>query len=277
MGSSGRRVRRIGLSVLVVPIALGSLGCAGGLPARPSAPLPPPRSATLEEIRAAYDAYCHGIETLSASGDLQVQDTRTGKSQRLSVRFVGTRGGRLYLKGSVAVVTALEVISNGQRFWLQVPSKKTVWTGSTDVSTQTERSEAPYYALRPADVTLAFLPEPLDRGPDEQLVLESDRQSFSLTLCRTTAGSGYVRRRVVLRRDSLEWAQTRSFDEHGELVTDVSLAGWREGRPREVAISRPGEGYVASFSLDKFEVNVPVPERAFAPRTPDGYKLVEVQ
>jgi hypothetical protein len=126
-------------------------------------------------------------------------------------------------------------------------------------------------------VTLAFLPEPLERAEDEQLVLESDRHSFSLALCRTKAGSGFVRRRILLRRESLEWTGTRTFDEHGELITDVSLAGWREGRPREVVIARPGEGYVASFSLDKIEANVAVPERAFSPRTPDGYKVVEVQ
>jgi hypothetical protein len=270
-------VLRFGLSVLLLAVALGPLGCAGAPPARPAAPVAPLRAATLDEVRAAYDGYCRGIETLSASGDLDVRDGRTGKSQRLGVRLVATRGGRLYLKGSVAVVTALEVVANADRFWFQVPSRKTVWTGSSSASAEGERSEAPYYALRPSDIALAFLPEPLTPAPGEALVFESDRQSFSLTLVSVTGESGVPRRRVWLERESLAWIRARSFDERGELRSEVGVAGWTQGRPRQVVISRPGEGYVAAFTLDKLEANVTIPERAFQPRTPEGYKVVEVR
>jgi len=41
-------------------------------------------------------------------------------------------------------------------------------------------------------------------------------------------------------------------------------------------VRRPREGYEALFTFDKAEANVPVPARAFAPRTPEGYKVVEV-
>lgn len=270
---------RFGLSVLLCAVALGPLGCAGAPPVRPAAPQAPLRSATLEEIRAAYDAYCKGIETLSASGDLDVRDTRTGKAHKLGVRLVATRGGRLYLKGSMAIVTALEVVSDGARFWFQVPSKKTVWTGASGASLEAERQDAPYYALRPADISQAFLPEPLEAGEAQLLALDADRQSFSLSLVDLSAQArrGVVRRRVSLSRQSLEWSRSLSYDAQGELVSDVSLGGWRQGRPRQVVIIRPSEGYVAAFSLDKLEANVPVPERAFAPRTPEGYKVVEVQ
>jgi outer membrane lipoprotein-sorting protein len=268
-------VLRLGLLVLLLVVAFGPFGCSP--PPRPAAPAAPLRLATLEEIRAAYDGYCNGIETLSASGDLDVRDARTGKTQRLGVRLVAARGGRLYLKGSVAVVTALEVVSNGDRFWFQVPSKKTVWTGSSNSSAESERSEAPYYALRPSDIALAFLPEPLTPGAGEALVLESDRQSFSLALVSAAGGTGVARRRVWLERASLAWIRSRSFDEKGELRSEVGLAGWAQGRPRQVVISRPGDGYVAAFALDELDANVPVPERAFQPRTPQGYKVVEVR
>src|SRR5207247_8568458 len=91
-------------------------GCAGRalsivVPARPL------RAAALEEVLAAHDGYCKGIDTLSASGDLEVRDFRAGKARRLGVRLVATRGGKLYLKASVAVVTALEVASAGKRSW----------------------------------------------------------------------------------------------------------------------------------------------------------------
>jgi len=44
-----------------------------------------------------------------------------------------------------------------------------------------------------------------------------------------------------------------------------------------VDISRPLDGYEAGFTFDRVETNVAVPERAFQPRTPAGYKVVEVE
>jgi outer membrane lipoprotein-sorting protein len=190
--------------------------------------------------------------------------------------MVVARGGRLYLKGSVAIVTALELVANGDRFWFQVPSKKTVWTGRSDSAPDAERGDAPYYALRPRDIVLAFLPEPLEPREGEWLLFESDRQDFSMTLAATSAGAGYVRRRVSLVRESLAWQRSREFDEHGELQNEIRVADFVDGLPRHVVITRPTQGYVASFALDKVERNASVPERAFTGRAPEGYTVVEV-
>jgi outer membrane lipoprotein-sorting protein len=261
-----------------VAAALGSPACGTQL-ARPATPLPPLRQATAGEVREAYDAYCRGLDTLSASGDLEVRDSRTGKSQRLGVRMVASRGGRLYLKGSVAVVTAIEVVADGERFWFQVPSRKTIWTGPAALAPEREAGggEAPYFALRPGDVTRALLPEPLTTGEGDALVLESDRQAFSLLLARAGEGAARARRRIWLSRETLEPLRSREYDEGGELVSEATFGAFREGLPHEVVVSRPADGYVAAFSLDRAEKNVSVPARAFVPRSPVDYKVVEVR
>jgi outer membrane lipoprotein-sorting protein len=274
-----RRSHRAGSGAVAGAAALLAAACGGSPLARPVAPLAPPRQATAEEVLSAYDAYCRGLETLSASGDLEVRDSRTGKSQRVGVRLVAARGGRLYLKGSVAVVTALEVVANGDRFWLQVPSRKTIWTGPAALAPAREAgsSEAPYFALRPSDVTRALLPEPLAAEAGDALVLESDRQAFALLLARPGDGLARARRRVWLSRETLQPLRSREYDERGELVSEATFGGYREGLPREVVVSRPAEGYVAAFSLDRADRNVTVPDKAFIPRLPEGYKVVEVQ
>ena len=66
-------------------------------------------------------------------------------------------------------------------------------------------------------------------------------------------------------------------DERVSLVWDVTLAAWAEGQPHQVEIRRPVQGYEAALRLDKVERNVPAPERAFTPRTPEGYTVVEVR
>jgi outer membrane lipoprotein-sorting protein len=266
---------RAGLLVASLALALG--GCARAR-AIPRVALTPPRAASLEQVLAAYDGYCKGMETLSASGDLDVRDLRAGKARKLGVRLVARRGGRLYLKGSVAVVTALEVVSDGARFWFQVPSKKTVWTGAAAEAAPraAETEDAPYYALRPADVTSALLPEPLAPDATETVILEADRETFSLSLARLEGGRGHVRRRVWLDRQTLRPSRLSTYDERGDIRTEARLSGWTPTGPQRVDIARPLDGYEAAFSFDRVESNVPVAERAFSPRTPPEYTVVEV-
>jgi hypothetical protein len=270
---------RLSLGSLGIALLLLS-GCASAPLARDATPSAPLRQAAPEEVLAAWDDYCRGIRTLSASGDLTLRDTRAGKSGRLSVRVVAARGDRLYLKGSVAVVTGVEVSSDGERFWFSVPSKQKVWTGLNGVAPQPEEAadeNEPYYALRPVDVSQALLPEPMAPGAGETLVFSGERESFVLTLAESRVGLVRARRRVWLDRETLLPKRAQRFDEDGDLVTDVAWRGWDDGRPHDVTIVRPLDGYLAHFLLTRVRSDVDVPERAFTGRTPDGYEVIEVQ
>jgi outer membrane lipoprotein-sorting protein len=256
--------------------ALAGAGCLARPKTITAVPARALRAATPDEVLAAYEAYANDSRTLSASGALEVRDLRAGRARKLDVRLVVSRGGKLYLKGSVAVVTALEVVANGERFWFQVPSRKTVWTGKAGASHRAEGDNAPYYALRPADVTSALLPEPLLPGPRDTVVFEADPESFSIALA-PLGGREVVRRRVWLDRETLRPLRLRRYDERGEVLSEARLGDWQGGAaPRRIQIDRPAEGYQAELDLVKVERNVPVPEQAFVPRTPAGYKVEDV-
>jgi outer membrane lipoprotein-sorting protein len=265
------RWRATALLLVVLPGA----GCLARPKTIPATPVRPLRTATPDEVLAAYEAYAKGNETLSASGDLEVRDLRAGRARKIGIRLVASRGGKLYLKGSVAVVTAMEVVADGQRFWFQVPSRQTVWTGLSGAAHRAESDDAPYYALRPSDVTSALLPEPLAPGPGDAVLFEADRDSFGLALAAQGARET-ARRRVWLDRETLRPSRLRRYDERGELVSEVRIGAWQGETPRRVQIDRPAEGYEAVLDFDKVERNVPVPAQAFVPRTPAGYKIVEV-
>src|SRR4030095_13959991 len=87
---------------------------------------------------------------------------------------------------------------------------------------------------------------------------------------------GAPRPRVSVDRETLQPVRLRRYDEKGDIETDVTLSAWTEGQPHQVEIRRPVQGYEAALRLDKVERNVPAPERAFVPRTPEGYTVVEV-
>src|SRR5438445_12579470 len=217
-------------------------GCLARPRTIPPVPARPLRVASLDEVLAAYEAYANGNETLSASGELEVRDLRAGRARKLGVRLVASRGGKLYLKGSIAVVTALEVVADGERFWFQVPSRKTVWTGKSGAGHRAEGDNAPYYALRPSDVNSALLPEPLLPGARDAVVFEADPESFSIALA-PQGGREVVRRRGWLDRETLRPIRLRLYDERGEVISEARLGGWQAGAPRRIQIDRPAEGY----------------------------------
>ena len=231
-------------------VVLGQAACVTRTIATPVAPLRPLRAATLEEVVAAYDGFCRGVSTLSATGDLDVRDLRAGKARRIGVRVLADRGGRLYLKGSVAVVTALEVVADGRRFWFRLPSKKTVWTGAADamLDPSAESEQAPYYALRPSDLVSALLPEPLEPAAGEVVVLDGDAQVFGLSVARLEDGRGSARRRVLVDRETLRPSLVRTYDSSGLPAREVRYSDWREGSPRHPIASRASRASVARDS-----------------------------
>jgi len=259
-------------------IFVGQAACVTRTLATRAGPYRPPRAATLEEVFAAYEGFCRGRTTLSATGDLDLRDLRAGKARRIGVRVLAGRGGRLYVKGSVAVVTALEVVADGRRFWFRLPAKKTVWTGETGavVDENVTSEQAPYYALRPADLVEALLPEPLPAEPGDAIVLDGDREVFGLSIARLEGGRGAARKRILVGRETLQLEAVVTYDLDGGLQREVRYAAWREGSPCRVLVARPREGYEAEFVLDKVETNVTLPDRAFAERPAEGYAVVEV-
>jgi outer membrane lipoprotein-sorting protein len=256
------------------------LSCAAGCAARPKAiavaPFRPLRAATLDEVLAAHERTTEAIETLSAAGSLQVRDLRKAQQRQFGVRVLAGRGGRLYLKASVAVVTALEAVSDGQTFWFQVPSRRSVWTGASVRPARLGVGDEPYEALRPADLTAALLPEPLRPSADEALVFEGQGDAFSLSVVRLGGPRGHVRRRVWLARDTLLPMRACRYDEQGDVQLELTFAGWSAGVPRRLSVARPHEGYEARFDFERAEANVTLDPRLFSPRTPADYKVITI-
>ncbi len=242
------------------------------------ADLRPVRVATLDEVLAAHEQATRALTSLSASGHLQVRDRRLGRQREFGARLLCGRGGRLYLKASVAVVTALEATSDGRSFWLSVPSKRRVWTGDATRPPHVATPDAQELeSLSPADLAAALLPEPLDPRPDETLTFEGDRESFSLAVGRAGAdGRATVRRRVWLARETLHLVRSRTYDAAGSLELEATFGDWRAGLPWRVGVAREAQGYEAFLAFDKAQANVALPERAFTPRLPKDYEVVRL-
>ena len=108
-------------------------------------------------------------------------------------------------------------------------------------------------------------------------MLEADASAYAVSVVQVEGTRGRLRRRIWLARDTLVPSRTRTYDGVGETLAEVDLGQWQDGLPRFITVSRPQEGYQAGFSLSKVDRNGKLPEKAFQPRLPEGYTVVEVQ
>ena len=214
-------------------------------------------------------ATASGFDTLSAAGDLEVRDLRAGKARTLGVRLVAARAVELYLKASVAMVTALEVIV--RRTALLVPGP--VAEDGVDRARRREPrreprdEQAPYYALRARPTSsAALLPEPLAPGPDEAPPARRRRPGFRALPGSPRPGPARsARRRVLARPRALQPSLDRQLRPAGDLRVGGPLLGLaRRLAPAAGACAGPARATRPSFTFDEVEANVPVPERAFA-------------
>ena len=126
----------------------------------------------------------------------------------------GGRGGRLYLKGSVAVVTALEVVADGERFWFQVPVEEDGLDGRGRRGRPARPSDRAGALLRaaPRRRDRGPAPEPLAPRDGETVLLDGDREAFTLTLAAPGRGrGGRAPARVRLDRETLRPVRLRAL------------------------------------------------------------------
>lgn len=146
---------------------------------------------------------------------------------------------------------------------------------------------------RPFHFTDALLMRPLRVGEagytyglEEQLLEETQVlpgnnnparvwRSFYVISELETSGNGQARTRRRFwfdRNNQARLAKQQLFDERGELMTEVSYAGYQklngerpEMWPSVVLVARPHDGYAArfTFSSESFEVNPDLPATAF--------------
>lgn len=200
-------------------LALGLLvaGCGASRPLTQGEPFRPPAELRPAQALARYQEYCLGLRSFPAAGELEVRDLKAARVRRLGVRLVAARPGRLYVKGSVAVVTALEVVADGSRFWFQVPSKMKVWTGAEGRRIVFERESLRSLRLLFYDaagdlVTEARLAAWRDELPGDVTLLRREGYEARLTFdarnptspCRTSCSSRGYR---IEMRDGLMYAE----------------------------------------------------------------------
>ncbi len=278
-------------AALALPLLLA--GCSYILPTRRHLPVPKApalvQTATTPELVKQLDERWNALNSLTATVEIYATQTKT--TQGLEKDFPSCRGYILMRKpkmlrvfGTYFGLHIFDMVSDGNRFTLVMPTKNTVVEGSNAV---TEKSDNQLENLRPD----FFLDAIAVRGlsPDNEYMVSTDTETvedaakkhlytkpeYILNVMQPKTGAEKLPVRVITfhRDDLLPYDQT-IYDSQGNPETYIYYSNYTEfsaGRyPSKVTIKRPQEGIQLVLDVIRVEENVDIPESQFELKIPEG-------
>ena len=290
-GGTDQTLRRLARVASVAVMSAGLTGCA--VQNRRTLPPAPPavslQSATLQELLEQVARQQDAIQTLDAT--VQIEPTVTSEQRGEIITYRDVRAFLLIRKpahlrmiGQYPVVrnTAFDLVSDGERFGLYVPSKNRYIVGNSQGG---KRSKSPLENLRPQHILDALLVEGLAAGREEaalEVATESQKSYYIvLILRRRDAGGLLLARKLWFERENLTLARLQIFDPTGAVETDARYSSYAEFSgihyPQQIVFDRPQDDYGLMLTVSEMEFNQPLGDDKFQMARPAGSELVDME
>ena len=291
--------RPIAAVALALPLLL--TGCSL-FPTTRKLPVPKPplvtQTVSAEDLVASLNKRWDSLNTLTATVEIQasVMKSKEGLAKdypTLHGHILIRKPSDLRVLGLYLGIKFFDMSSNGKTFTLAIPPESKVIEGSNAV---TRKSANPLENLRPDfffDAMMVRGMDPEDEyysvGADTVTVEDAARKhlysvpEYKLSIMSIKPGSHELepRRVVYFHRDDLEPNQQDIYDSEGNLVTQVTYAGYQdfEGSkyPSSVVITRPVEEIRIVLSVDSVKENQPLPDNQFVVPIPEGAKIQKLE
>ena len=277
------------LALLLLPLSIGcSVSVRQVVP--PDQQSFPALTASRPELLEALDEVSRAVRTLSATVTLRLSGggVTTGvltSYRETDGRLVVRRPSHIRMRGQapLALFTAFDMVSDGERFRVSVPSENKLFHGDTRTAT---KAENPILNLRPQHIMDALFVD-VDEHLDSPSVLpifseaSVDRRSFYIF--EFVDGSGAVPvllEKIWIDRRDLRVSRKQLFGEEGVIETDVSYSLYEDmdgiAFPKEIEIQRPVEDYTVRINIQSVQLNLELEEAAFVLITPRRAELIDL-
>ncbi len=236
---------------------------------------PPALTATRTELIEKAGQASKSIQALKlkVSYRLTGRDPGTGeiKEWRESDGFILLRKpADIRVKVQVFQVTAIDMVSDGKDFSIDVPPKNTFIRGLNH-QVIPPRKDVPVN-VRPQHIFEALALEALEGADPSLISLEEFRQDgrqFYILSCHRWSpdGSLALKRRIWFDRLDLNIVRLQAFSPGGRLESEIRYSDFRtvDGHvyPGLVRFERPQEAYRMAIRVQKIEVNLNLAATAF--------------
>jgi outer membrane lipoprotein-sorting protein len=216
---------------------------------------------------------------------------------------------RVIGQAPVVAKNIFDMVSNGEKFDIYIPSKNEFIEGPDNLTRQASK---PIENLRPQHLIDALLWEPIPAGAPVLFEEASEGASHFYILTAIRAASGEdatngsatgssdweISRKIWFDRTNLQIVRIENFTSGGKVASDVHYSNWlsigvspRDSQasttassadsaiaalfyPRRIAISRPSDDYQLQIEIKKLAVNEPISADRFVLAQPAGTKLI---
>lgn len=282
--------------VFLAALAYFSAGCAAHQPsaARPGGPPLQLRTATKEQVVAAYNEQANALESINASVSMKLTAGTAYSGvikqyHEVNGFLLAQRPARIRVIGQLPVVgtNIFDMASDGETFHIFVPSKSKFLEGPTNLQRQ---SAQPIENLRPQHLIEAVFWTTIP--PDAPVLFEAGDETearyYILTVVQQSSGSSnsnsaadwQIARKVWFERVDMNVARLQIYDSAANVSADVRYSAWDTFGSvrfaRQITLTRPGEDYGLQLGIVKLTVNHPISADKFELKQPPGTELVRV-
>jgi outer membrane lipoprotein-sorting protein len=287
-----KSLRRFACAV-VLQLSLLVAGCSYFLPTKRHLPVPKTpevvQTVSPEDLVKRLNDRWEALNTLTATTEIQATQEKTDTG--IATDFPSFRAFILMQKPKMLRVVGqffgkgiFDMVSDGSRFTLVMPTKNTVIEGPNDVH---EKSANSLENLRPDFFLDAIIIRGLD--PDNAYMVAQQTETvedaankhlysepeYVLNVMRRKSGDeNQAVRTVIFHRDDMLPYVQYIYDKDGAVETQIFYSNYSvftAGKyPSKITIKRPQEGIQLVLSVVRIQENVPLPADQFDVKIPDG-------
>jgi len=274
---------------LLALFAVAHSGCAVRRTVRvsPRAVAPPAQEASLSDLIASVNAQSKAIQTLAATVDLEptagsVYSGVIKEYHDVKSYILAQRPAMIRMVGQAPVVRTdiFDMASDGEEFWLFVPSKNKFIVGKIGVQTPAKN---PLENLRPQHILEALLIPPVDPDSERAFRYEAEdgaRRYYIVEVLEKGSDSLNLKRQIWFDREDLRIDRVEFFGPQGVYLEGVQYAGYQDFQgvryPTRIKLNRPVEDYGLSITVQKVNFNQPIAPEKFELKQPQGVDRVEL-
>jgi outer membrane lipoprotein-sorting protein len=255
------------------------------------------KTATQQELIDYINTQDARIQSIQATVDIDttVGGVRKGKVtdyQEIRGYVLARKPAMLRMIGLMPIVRnkAFDMVSDGDRFKLWIPTKNRFVVGRNDI--ETHNLAQPLENLRPQHIFDALLLRRID-PQSEIAVLENDTELVTDAKSRKVSRADYVidvirkgehgwmlSRKIVFSRTDLLPHRQLLYDPEGNVATNAVYGKYKEENgiqfPWQIEIARPQEEYDITLNIVKLELNQSLPDDKFMLEQPPGAEVVHL-
>jgi outer membrane lipoprotein-sorting protein len=273
-------------------------------------------TASKDDLLGRYNQQAQSITSLNAgvSMKLTAGSAYSGVIEQyheVSGFVLAAKPANIRVIGQAPVVAKniFDMVSNGEKFDIYIPSKNEFIEGPDNLTRQASK---PIENLRPQHLVDALLWEPIPAGAPVlfEEAGEGPGRYYILTTIRGASGEGATKesaagssdweisRKIWFDRTNLQMARVENFASGGKVASDVHYSNWLSvaapsnasqssntassadsamatlSYPHQIAISRPSDDYQLQIEIKKLTVNEPISADRFVLAQPQGTKLI---